>query len=1073
MQITANQFRLSPQQKRLFALGPDNHRRRIQAACLIEGQLDHQAFRRSFQTVLERHEAFRTRFRSVPGLKFPLQEVMDEARWQEFAPSDWGPHGTELDFSALLDREREQHGCVSEDAPLCFTLIPFDGTGLVLVVSAPAGVADSLTVRNLIAELVLALEPDTSARVDSDLPVQYADYSVWRSELEDQDPELAEEARAYWRNNFNTEVLDCRLPGQVPAPPGLFVPRSVPVCLDEEVAERLASLARRESVSLESVLLACWGILLHRLIESKGLAIGVKVDGRSHEELRTGMGLYAQTIPVSMSFPRVTFLEIVRQSDLALSQATLWQDYFQWPEKPDGSPQYCPLSFRYYPPAQIDRAGGTTFSICAEEGEADRFELQLACSSGGARLKGVIAFDPACLSFEQAEQLARRWEIICAGAAEQNDLQIRQLPVLTSRDQSCLLDDWNRTGDDALTPACIHDCFEHQVERTPDAVAVVCEDQALSYRELNRRANRLARRLCSLSVRAETPVCLFVGRSTEMLVGLLGILKAGGAYVPLDTAYPVKERIAHIIKDTGSPVIVTHERMRRHVPEGLCEVISLDADPRLVDQDAENLGAPCAPDNLVYIIYTSGSTGKPKGVMVQHGSVVNLWGALRKLIYDRHRPNPHRVTLNAPASFDASVKQILLLMGGHTLHVIPEEVRGTPDSFVEYLRESRIDVLDCTPSHLRLLLDAGLVDCDREAPSIGLVGGEAIDGALWRRLACNGATRFYNVYGPTECTGDSTGREITLGSEHPTIGTPLANVQAYVLNEHLQLELPGVSGELCISGAGLARGYWNRPELSAVRFTPHPFACAPGERIYRTGDIARYFPGGSLEYLGRIDHQVKIRGFRVELGEISAALLQHSEIREAVVIALEDNSGSNRLVAYVVPAAGSKPAPSDLRRHLEGQLPEYMVPAAYLILTALPLTTNNKIDRDALPVPEEIRPGLCSDFQAPERPVEIALAAIWESVLGVKQVGRRDNFFELGGHSLLAMQVISRVRKEFAVNIVLPRLFQKPTVEGLAQVVEESLGRQGQPHTVIPALPRGAKGFEQFRTRLNALTAGN
>ncbi|NCS09558.1 MAG: amino acid adenylation domain-containing protein, partial [Microcystis aeruginosa G13-07] len=445
----------------------------------------------------------------------------------------------------------------------------------------------------------------------------------------------------------------------------------------------------------------------------------------------------------------------------------------------------------------------------------------------------------------------------------------------------------------------------------------------------------------------DTLIGICLERSLEMIVGLLGILKAGGAYLPLDPEYPT-ERLLYMLQDAQVRVLLTQKHLIAGLPKHQSELVCLDTDWSFITQAQES--NPCCevqPENLAYAIYTSGSTGKPKGVMIQHSSVVNLAHGLHQAIYAHHQISPLRVSINASLAFDASVQQIIQLIYGHSLNIVPEKVRFDSHAMLSCLRQQKIDVLDCTPSQLRLLISVGLLESDNHPQSV-LVGGEAIDESMWATLAKAQNINFYNVYGPTECTVDSTIRLITANLK-PVIGRPIANVETYILDEYLQPVPVGVPGELHIGGAGLARGYLNHPELTSEKFIPHPFHQETESRLYKTGDLARYLPDGNIEYLGRIDNQVKIRGFRIELGEIESVLSQHNYVETTCVIAREDSPGIKRLVAYIVPPKNVTPSTSELRQFLKAKLPSYMIPNAFVILDALPLTANGKIDRRALP----------------------------------------------------------------------------------------------------------------------------
>ncbi|HEY7496545.1 MAG TPA: non-ribosomal peptide synthetase, partial [Candidatus Tectomicrobia bacterium] len=506
--------------------------------------------------------------------------------------------------------------------------------------------------------------------------------------------------------------------------------------------------------------------------------------------------------------------------------------------------------------------------------------------------------------------------------------------------------------------------------------------------------------------------------------------------------------------DTQAPVLVTQERLLQELPEFGAEVVCIDTEGEHSAQArAENPSSGATAEHLAYVIYTSGSTGRPKGVMIQHRSTVNLAAGLHQAIY-AHQHAPLRVSLNAPLTFDASVKQVLQLLYGHVLYILPEEVRPDGQALLSYVRHCALDVLDCTPAQLRLLLAAGLAQEPSLALQLALVGGEALDETTWTSLAANAKTHFYNVYGPTECTVDATVCSVQAAPPEPTIGRPIANTQIYILDEQLRPVPIGVPGELHIGGAGLARGYVNDAALTAEKFIPHPFSDRPGARLYKTGDLATYLSDGNIMFLGRRDSQVKLRGIRIELGEIEAVLGQHPAVRETVVIVREDSPGDIRLVAYVVASQEPDAAMPELRSFLRGQLPEYMIPSAFVILDRLPLTRNGKVDRQALPGPESIPPALKAAYVAPRTQIERTMATVWQEVLQVEKVGINDNFFDLGGHSLLMVRLHSRLREVFHKDISLIDIFRNPNVGLLSKYFSEE---QSQRPSLQKAVDRAGR----------------
>ncbi len=613
---------------------------------------------------------------------------------------------------------------------------------------------------------------------------------------------------------------------------------------------------------------------------------------------------------------------------------------------------------------------------------------------------------------------------------------IDNFSALTEGERRKLLVEWNDTSVNYPKHLCIHQLFEAQVDKTPDSIAVVFEEQQLTYQELNHRANQLAHYLQGLGVGPEVLVGICVDRSLEMVVGLLGILKAGGAYVPLDPTYP-KERLSFMLSDSQVQVLLTQQKFVEGFTGSAAKVVCLDTDRKSVNrQSQENPTSNVMADNLAYVIYTSGSTGTPKGVAVPHRAVNRL---VCNTNYVKLVPSD-RVAQASNASFDAATFEIWgSLLHGATLVGIPHDVVLSPQNFAVYIREQGISVLFLTTALFNQL--ASVVPQVFKDLRHLLFGGEAVDPKSVKAVFRNGAPqRLLHVYGPTESTTFSSWylvQDIPEGATNLPIGRPISNTQIYLLDSKLQPVPIGLAGELYIGGDGLARGYLNARELTEEKFIPNPFSQEQEARLYKTGDLARFLPDGNIEFIGRIDTQVKIRGFRIELGEIEALLSQHPDVRQAVVIAREDTPGDKRLVAYAVPNQQPDAIASTLKRFLQEKLPNYMVPAVFVILDSLPLTPNGKVDRQAMPAPDRTRPDLEETFVAPRNPIEETLAVIWAELLGLEQIGANDNFFHLGGHSLIATQILSRVREVFQIELSFHHIFENPTVAGLAQLIEQ------------------------------------
>ncbi|AIV65483.1 non-ribosomal peptide synthetase [Burkholderia pseudomallei] len=846
--------------------------------------------------------------------------------------------------------------------------------------------------------------------------------------------------------------------------------------LKPELSGALRGHARRLGVSAASMMHVAWGLVLSRTTGRQDVVFGTVLFGRMQGGAQSArsLGLFINTLPVRMRVAQTGVEASVKGTHAQLAELMRHEHApLVLAQRCSGVSAQTPLftsllNYRYSKPKVaaahiadgvelLDGHERTSYplSMTVDDHERDFTIVAKVCERIGPQR--------VCELMELAlEQLTRALSANPGG-------ELAELDVLPAAERTQVLHGWNETGRAYARDACLHQLFEAQVSRTPEAAAVICGDETLSYTDLDARANRLAHYLRGQGVGPDTRVGLALGRGVEMMTGLLAILKAGGAYVPLDPGY-ASERLRAILDDSR-PAIVLADAAGRTALDALAGA------PPIADlhADASRWSAlpstpprveGLTPRHLAYVIYTSGSTGQPKGVMVEHASVVNLWRALDEAIYRAH-PSARRVSLNASIAFDSLVKQWVQLLSGRTLVVVPEPVRFDGRRLLDAIGRDRIDVFDCTPSQLALIEGARGPE-DEAYPQVTLVGGEAIGEGMWSELASASSRTYYNVYGPTECTVDATLARIT--AEHaPHIGGPLANVRAYVLNERLSLAPVGVRGELYIGGAGVARGYLNRPELTRERFIDDPFVA--GGRLYKTGDLARWRTDGRLEYLGRNDFQVKIRGFRIELGEIEAQLAKVTGVREVVVLARDSaaevhdsatehavpdapspetaTATEKRLVAYYTGDADVVALRAQAAQHL----PSYMVPSAYVRLDAWPLTPNGKLDRRALPAPADDAYAR-AEYEAPQGAKEEALAVIWRELLHVERVSRHDNFFELGGHSLLAVQLVSRLRQALSVEVALGTVFDAPVLSALASRLDDNTAEVLPP---IPLAPRDGR----------------
>jgi len=829
----------------------------------------------------------------------------------------------------------------------------------------------------------------------------------------------------------------------------------------------LQALAQQHHLSMNTLVQGAWAVLLSRYSGQEDVVFGTTVAGRPTDlpGIESMIGLFINTLPVRVQVSPATLL-LPWLQDLQSQQVEARQFEYSplvqvqgWSDVPRGLPLFeSLLVFENYPTrTAIQEWSGILEIHHVRSRSSTHYALTLVAVPGPIldlriRYQGD-RFDTATIT-RMLGHLRTSLEGMGANAAQ----RLADLPMLTAAERDQLLVEWPNTSIAYPQDTCLHQWFEVQVARTPDAVAVVFEEQALTYQELNLRANKLAHHLQALGVGPEVRVGIYVERSLEMVVGLLGIIKAGGAYVPLDPAYP-QERLTFILQDAQVSVLLTLQRLLTRLIEPQTQVVCLDAAwKRIAQESGTNPISKVTPDNLVYVMYTSGSTGIPKGVAVEHQQLCNyLHGILQRLAL------PHSASFATVSTLAADLGNTVVLGAlctGGCLHILSQECVADPDTMADYFTRHAIDCLKIVPSHLAALHTVPHPE-DIFPRRLLILGGEA-SRADWveslQRLAPDCA--ILNHYGPTEATVGVLTYRVEENKPAPLtstlpLGRPLANVQIYLLDQHLRPVPIGVQGELYIGGANLARGYLNQSALTAERFIPHLFSDAPGARLYKTGDLARYLPDGNIEFLGRSDYQVKIRGYRIELGEVEAALEQHPVIRQAVVCAQEDIQGHKRLVAYVVLSKETALSLHTLRSFLQTKLPDYMVPAAFVVLDALPLTPNGKIDRQALPAPDQTRPPLCEAFVAPRTPAEELLVDIWAPVLGVESVGIHDNFFALGGHSLLVMKVVSRLRQVFQVDVPLQSLFDAPTVASLARRVEEiRQAVQSTPAPPLHAVPR-------------------
>ncbi|BAY81640.1 peptide synthetase [Calothrix parasitica NIES-267] len=1103
-------FPLSFAQKRLWFLDklqPESSAYNIPFSLHLTGELNIIALQKSLNKIIQRHEVLRSSFTVIKDE--PIQQVFPKLS-QQIPLIDLQALPTEQQQQQVrqqIKKATTQPFDLSQIPLFRAKLIKLNAEEYVLLFTMHHIISDYFSMRLLIRELATiyqSLSKGETAQL-AELPVQYGDYATWEQEW------LKSEKRTvqleYWQKNLANYPPLLTLPTDYPRPPiQRFHGARASFALSEDLSNALKNLSQGQNTTLFMTLLAGFKILLYRYSNQEDILIGSTITNRENRaEISNLIGLFVNNLIFRSDLsgnPSFTdFLQQVREVTLnAYANQDLPYEYLVEQLQPERNLSYNPLFqvmfILHNTPTQNIDLSGLSLKHLEPEQETARFDLSLDMYETPDGLTGIFEYNTDLFTKSTIERIIGHFQTVLTAIVANPEQNICELPLLTPKEQQQLLIEWNDTSCD-YSELCIHQLFEAQAEKTPDKIAVVFESEQLTYKELNQKANQLARYLQSVGVERETRVGICLERSEKMLVGLLGILKAGGTYIPLDPGFP-QERLTFMVEDSGVDFLVIDSKtsqtspltplpqllQRREPPQRTAllikergtgeetplldkergdkaqlyrgEVINVDSDWELIEkQSSENLPPQTTLENLAYIIYTSGSTGKPKGVQILHKSLVNCLESMQQKPGITSKDILLSVTT---LSFDiAGLELYLPLITGAKLIIASRETANDGIRLIKSLEKNQVTIMQATPATWRLLLAAGWKGNQQLKV---LCGGEALDINVAEELLKR-SKEVWNLYGPTEATIWSAVAEcrdiIHYVSSNVTIGKAINNTQFYVLNDYLQPVPIGIPGELYIGGAGLAKGYLNKPELSAERFidnpllkkTSPPFLLLNKERgvrqedskLYKTGDLVRYLPSGDLEYLGRIDYQVKLRGFRIELGEIESVLSQHPSVKQSVVI-LSKNNDDEKLIAYVV--SPSNVSQAELRQFLQGKLPAYMIPSSYMMLEEFPLTPNRKVDRKALPNPEQIHMEQ-RDFIAPRNRVEQLLVNIWSEILGVEKISIDDNFFELGGHSLLATRVISQIREIFEVELPLRKLFETPTIVGIAEAITRKNSELSQP----------------------------
>jgi amino acid adenylation domain-containing protein len=1021
----------------------------IPIAINLAGKLNEKAFAESLNEIIRRHEVLRTSFVVENGqpvvaiaevVTFTLAvEVLESNARVEHIATEFAKQPFDLSHAPLLRAK----------------LLRLGETEYTLLITLHHIVADGWSIGILIRELAAIYEAFSQEKPSPlpKLPIQYVDFAYWQQQQVQQNIQVL---LAYWKQQLKGKLPVLTLKAdRARSPVQTFNGAQAKLILPQYLTQALKNLSHQEGATLFMTLLAAFKTLLYRYTGQTDILVGSPIANRNRGEIETLIGCFVNILVLRSDLSgEPSFRELLaRVRQIALG-AYVHQDlpFEKLVEEiqPERDPSYNPVFQVMFVlqnvPIPDANLSNVSFNYQPGYNGTAKFDLTLFMEEREEELVGTLEYNTDLFEFATIERMLGHFRTLIEGIVVNPERGISDLPLLTADEEYQIIVEWNQTNQEwekDLQAELFHKQFEAQVERTPDAIAVVFQDRQLTYRQLNQKANQLAHYLQKLGVKPDILVGICVERSIEMLVGLLGILKAGGAYVPLDPTYP-KQRLAFMLEEVQAPVLLTQQHL---VDSGLDAinliqnslVVCLDTDWQKIDQSSlENPVTQVTVDNLAYVIYTSGSTGKPKGTLIEHRGLTNYlnWCSQAYAVEQGEGAIVH-----SSISFDMTITGLFSpLLVGRRVELLAEGF--SIESLAAALRRgSNFSLIKITPAQLELLSQQLSPEAAAGKTRAFIIGGENLSASLltfWQNAAPE--TLLVNEYGPTETVVGCCVYWVPL-NQHQSgwipIGRPIANTQLYILDQKLRPVPIGVTGELYIGGAGVARGYLNRPDLTSERFITNPFSEKEGARLYKTGDLARYLPDGTIECLGRIDHGVKIRGFRVELGEIEAVLGQHPAVQEVAIAAREDSPGDRRLVAYIVPRLKEAISVSELRSFLKEKLPEYMIPSAFVTLAAMPLTINGKVDRQALPIPENIRPELAVAYESPQTQVERIIANLWQEVLHLEKVGIYDNFFDLGGHSLLLVQVHNKLEEIWQEDIEIVELFKYPTISSLAKYLSQ------------------------------------
>jgi amino acid adenylation domain-containing protein/thioester reductase-like protein len=1046
----------------------DNTTYNLPLALQISGSLNISVLEQVITEIVRRHEILRTNFQQIEGKNLQIIRPEINISLQVINLEQITAKQQLQNVQQLINQETDKIFNLSEDDLFQSTLYQLNQNSYILLLNMHHIISDGWSIGILLQELSTLYGAYLAGNKSPlpDLQIQYADYAIWQKEKFTS--EIREKQLNYWKQQLADIPPLLELPTDKPRPPIQSFRGGIwEFSINSNLSQKIRTLTQQSDATLFMIMLAAFVILLYRCSGQDDILIGSPMAGRNRQEIQSLIGYFVNTVVLRTKLTgNPNFREILNEVRQVATDAHNYQDipYNQVVEalNPQRNLSYNPV-FQILFDLQHSltdklQLPGLTLQPFLGEHSTSKFDLSLIIEDRGTELIGAWEYSSDLFTQEAISRITENFQTLLNGIVNNPETPINQLPIISAFEQQQILEKWNNTQQDYPESFCIHELLTQQVIKTPDAIAVKFGNQQLTYTQLNQKANQLANYLQNCGVTSEVLVGLYLERSLDILIAILAILKAGGAYLPLDPKYP-QTRLTDILNDSQVSIILTQEKLLTSLssplPRGETpltpyqgKIILLDTDLTIISQ--QNIETPISaikPDNLAYVIYTSGSTGKPKGVMITHQNIVNHATS----IIDKYQINSHdRILQFTTFIFDVAAEEIFpAWLSGATLIICPQEMVTNLIEFSQFLAQESLTVVNLPTPYWQ----EWVLEIDRKVSQIPdslrlvITGSDQVlpeKLALWQKLVTEKRQniQWINAYGLTETTITSTVYQLPVNYQLNTthsvpIGRPIANTEIYILDQNLQPVPIGIPGELHIGGAGLARGYLNRKQLTNEKFISNPISSSKSSRLYKTGDLARYLPDGNIEFLGRIDYQVKIRGFRIELGEIEAVLAQHPLVKSSAVIVREIQPGNKQLVAYVVTEDHSN-IQQDLRSFLKQNLPDYMLPAFFVRLAELPLTPTGKINRRALSA-LMLELNHETDYILPRNPLEQKLAEIWCQVLGLEKVSVEENFFNLGGHSLATIQIISRIRETLEIDLPLQYLFTEPTIAGLTKIINQLL----------------------------------